>query len=98
MTKLCDTSGNKAAEFSTGLEAVMTQSVFGHEYALMGLEKNIPYSAKETLLARMEKHKKAYFWARQKLAKIDPEKVYLIEENLRFQRETVLRNFRTILH
>lgn len=75
-----------------GLEVVMTHSAFGHEYALMNLKESTPYSKKIELLARMDFHKQAYFVARQKMERINPERLEKIEEDLRLQKEVILRN------
>ena|SRR3989338_8380813 len=74
------------------LEAVMTQSAFGHEYALLSLKEDAPYTRREAILANMDHHKQIYFWARQKMEKLNPQKLVSIEEGLRLQKELVLRN------
>ena len=80
-----------------GLEAVMTHSAFGHEYALMNLKDSSPFSEKAELLARMDQHKQVYFTARKKLEQMNPERLMRIEEDLRLQKEVFLRNS-SVLH
>lgn len=78
------------------LEAVMTESAFGHEYARLSLKEDAPYTRREAILANMDKHKQVYFWARQKMEKLNPQKLVSIEEGLRLQKEMVLRNGSTL--
>lgn len=78
------------------LEAALTQSAFAHEYALMSLNDYIPYSQKQIIMQEMELHRDAYFSARERLLKKNPEKLYVLEEELRFQKEMILRNQSTL--
>ena len=78
------------------LEAVMTESAFGHEYARLSLKEDASYTRREALLANMDRHKQIYFWARQKMEKINPNRLASIEEGLRWQKEMVLRNGTTL--
>lgn len=78
------------------LEATLTQSAFGHEYALMNLTEVIPYSRRQEIMAQLEEHKKAYFWARERLLQIDPEKLFALEQDLQYQKEAILRVHPTI--
>ncbi|MDO8520256.1 MAG: hypothetical protein Q7T11_08865 [Deltaproteobacteria bacterium] len=78
------------------LEAVMTESAFGHEYARLSLKEDASYTRREALLANMDRHKQVYFWARQKMEKINPDRLISIEEGLRWQKEMVLGNSPTL--
>ena len=72
------------------LEAVMTESAFGHEYARLSLKEGASYSRREALLAHMDQHKQVYFWARKKMEILNPEKLLSVEEGIRLQKEMVL--------
>lgn len=74
------------------LEAALTRSAFGHEYTLMHLNEFTPYSKRQEILHQLEEFKNAYFYARERLLEMNPEKLGAIEEDLRFQKDTVLRN------
>ena len=73
------------------LEAALTQSAFGHEYALMNLTELTSYSRRQEIMAQLEEHKRVYFWAREMLLKINPEKLTALEQDLAHQKETILR-------
>lgn len=73
------------------LEAALTQSAFGHEYALMDLQTEVPFLHREQLIEQLEEHKKIYFWAREQLRLLDPKKLNAIEEEIKQQKETILR-------
>ncbi len=73
------------------LEATLTRSAFGHEYALMHLTEYTSYSQQMEILAQLEQHRQNYFWARERLLKMNPEKLIAIEEDLRYQKESILR-------
>lgn len=79
------------------LEAALTQSAFGHEYALMNLEPQESYVRREELLAQMEEHKRNYFWAREQLLELDPKKLVSIEEEIQKQKDAILRHASFIL-
>lgn len=73
------------------LEAVLTQSAFGHEYALMNLTELTSYSHRQEIMIQLEEHKKTYFWAREMLLRINPEKLTTLEQELQVQKEVILR-------
>lgn len=83
-------------DVSLGLAAVMTKSAFGHEYALMHLKDHTSYFKREEIMAELDAHKKAYFWARDQLEKVNPKKVSELEEELRTQKEAILREKVTV--
>lgn len=84
-------------ETKLSLEAVMTQSVFGHHYALENLKsQRIAWLHREELLREMEEHKKAYFWARDILAQLDPDKLHVLEEDLRIQKLVLFQDSATV--
>lgn len=78
------------------LEEIMTRSAFAHEYGLMELAKNLPYSRRELVLAQLEQYKHEYFEAREAMEQVDPDKLLKLEEHLHIQKETVLREYKTI--
>ncbi len=78
------------------LEAQMTQSAFAHEYALMSLNDYIPYSQKQVIIQEIEFQRDAYFSARERLLKKNPERLFVLEEELRFQKEMILRHQSTL--
>ncbi len=78
------------------LEAALTQSAFGHEYALMNLTELTSYSCRQEIMTQLEEHKKTYFWAREMLLKINPEKLTAIEQELQVQKEAILRACSTL--
>lgn len=78
------------------LEEAMTQSSFGHEYALLNLAEIDSYAQKQALLAQMEEYKKTYFLARERLLEINPEKLLHLEQDLRYQKEVILRGEETL--
>ena len=80
------------------LEVEMTESAFGHEYALMNLTESVSYTQKEAILLELEKHRQRYFTARHELSKLDPAKLIVIEENLRVQKEIILREKTMTVH
>ena len=72
------------------LEVVLTKSAFGHEYALMNLSENTSFLNQQQILVQLEEHKKNYFWARDLMEKMNPEKLKAIEDDIRFQKEMIL--------
>src|SRR3989338_2359334 len=71
------------------LESMMTQSAFGHEYALMNLGDKIPFSRREEIMAELDEHKRLYFWAREQLRNKAPDRLSTLEEGIRFQKENI---------
>ena len=88
---------NVMTETKLSLEAVMTQSVFDHHYALENLNATkVAWLHREELLREMEEHKKAYFWARDILAQLDPDKLDSLEEELRVQKMVLFQDSVTV--
>lgn len=85
-------------EVLLGLEAAMTQSAFGYEYALMNLNDEAPYSEKQSMMSQLENHKEVYFWARERMLHICPDKLVNIEENLKYQKQAFLYQPSQMLH
>lgn len=72
-----------------GLEAILMQSAFGHEYALMNLADSLPYTRRQAVMAELEHHKATYFWAREKFSLLNPVKLAAVEEDLRLQKQVL---------
>lgn len=84
-------------DLSIKLAVAMTESAFGHEYALMNLEEKNSYTEQEMILGQLEDHKRRYFVARKLLKQLDPGRLSTLEEELRVQKESIFRE-RTTLH
>lgn len=68
------------------LEVEMTESAFGHEYALANLQGAESYSQKQAVMWQLEALKQRYFEAREILERLNPQKLELVEEGLRLQK------------
>ena len=79
-------------EMTIQLEATLTQSSFGYEYAVLNLKKEIPFAHRQLLLDQMEEHKKTYFRAREMLGRINPDKLDRVEEEIIRQKSAVLQD------
>ena len=84
---------------ATDLEFIMTKSAFGYEYALESLERADVYDMNsEQVLVEVDTFKKSYFLARNKLKKIDNDRLTKLEEELRVQKLAVFGVKQTYLH
>lgn len=81
---------------SLALEAIMTESAFGHEYTLMNLHENVPFSSREAILAELDAYKKNYFWARTRMEQLNPSKLHEIEADLKAQKQFFQNESRTV--
>jgi len=79
-------------EMTVQLEATLTQSSFGYEYAVLNLKKEVPFAHRQLLLDQMEEHKKVYFRAREMLGRIDPNKLTSVEEEIVRQKNVLLQD------
>lgn len=89
--------GEIKADLSLKLAVTLTESAFGHEYALLNLEEKQSYLEREDTLCLLETHKRRYFGARKMLEELDPERLSMLEEELRIQKESIFRE-KTTLH
>ncbi|MBX7149278.1 hypothetical protein K1X76_09330 [bacterium] len=89
-------AGFKGEDMALGLELALTESAFGHEHALINLENTPSIMHKEELINQIENHKKVYFWARESLRQINPEKLLQIEEELRAQKDALFNTSYTV--
>lgn len=72
------------------LELTMTNSAFGYEYALKALEEEGELSAKsEHFRIEIEAFKDAYFEARQRMTKLDPNYLEKFEQALKVEKSIV---------
>lgn len=72
------------------LELTMTNSAFGYEYALKALEEEGELSAKaEHMRVEIETFKEAYFEARSRMTKIDPNYLEKFEQALKIEKSIV---------
>ncbi|OGQ07021.1 MAG: hypothetical protein A3G32_07440 [Deltaproteobacteria bacterium RIFCSPLOWO2_12_FULL_40_28] len=78
-------------------EVLLTNSSLAHEYALMVLAELEDEDEKRLLVIELEKHKKAYFIARNKLSKINPDRLSSLENSLT-QQKVALRDSDRVLH
>ena len=78
------------------LEAIMTESAFGHEYTLMNLSDLLSFSRQQVLMTELDDYKKNYFWARHQLKQINPTKLVQIEAELQLQKMILIDQSRTI--
>ena len=78
------------------LEAIMTESAFGHEYALMNLSQKASYTGQQEILAELDAYKTNYFWARDQLEKLSPKKLTEIESDLQLQKSILSGDSKTI--
>lgn len=82
----------RVEEMTVQLEATLTQSSFGFEYAVLNLKKEIPFAHRQLLLDQMEEHKKVYFRARAMLEQINPDKLGRVEQEIIRQKNAVLQD------
>lgn len=73
------------------LEVILVRSAMAHQYALIGLKEASSYMGQQVAMAQMEQCREAYFQAREQMAQASPLKLVQIEEDLRLQKEIVLR-------
>lgn len=72
------------------LELAMTNSAFGFEYALKALEEEGDFSAKaEHIRVEIEAFKDAYFEARLRMTKLDPNHLEKFEQALKIEKSVV---------
>lgn len=78
-------------------EVLLANSSLAHEYALMVLSELEDEDEKRLLVIELEKHKKAYFIARNRLSRINPDRLSSLEESLA-QQKNALRDTERVLH
>lgn len=83
---------SRLEEMTVQLEATLTQSSFGYEYAVLNLKKEVPFAQRQLLLDQMEAHKKIYFRAREMLGRISPDKLTRVEQDIIRQKTAVLKD------
>jgi len=77
------------------LEAKMTQSAFGYEYAVMHWDE-APEGVREYYVTQIEFHRNNYISARQTLKKVAPEKIESLEKKIAHQKTLLLQGNRVI--
>ncbi|MBI2339598.1 MAG: hypothetical protein HYU99_04415 [Deltaproteobacteria bacterium] len=82
--------GAQVEELTVQLEATLTKSSFGFEYAILNLKQPLPFAHRQSLLDQIDEHKKVYFRARELLGRLNPEKLCKVEQGLMDQKNALL--------
>ena len=72
------------------MQLMLVTTSMNHEYSRKEYEKTGSYDRQQELLIRMSQLKELYFSVRDKLSLAYPERLEVIEKELRFEKQTVL--------
>jgi len=75
------------------MEMVLQNSSYGHEYAMLELQKSEDFLMREELHDRLEQYKNAYFQARQYLSDNHPERLRILERDLLEQKMKIFKTY-----
>lgn len=75
------------------LQLVLVTSSMNHEYTRQAYDQTRSYHRRQELLSRMSELKSLYFQVRRSLEMAHPSKLEEIENDLLFQKQTVLNEY-----
>ena len=91
-----EVKGGKNSKQKVELEAVLTQSSFGFEYARLNLQDSASVFQQQALLWELESYQKAYLDAREELSVIDPDRLLAIEDEIKLQKQNIFEALSTL--